>query len=89
MRKVFERSSFHADFTRQKKRGKDFSKLDAVVTTLAETGRLGGGKRPHKLSGEYAGLWECHIESNWLLIYDVTEKEVFLVRTGTHIDLFG
>lgn len=44
---------------------------------------------PHKLSGEYAGLWECHIESNWLLIYVITDEGVFLARTGTHENLFG
>ena len=88
MRKIFERSGFHADFLRQEKRGKDFSKLDAIVTTLAETGRPDASKRPHKLHGRWFGFWECHIESNWLLIYDVTDKEVLLVRTGAHADLF-
>jgi len=44
--------------------------------------------RTHKLSGKYEGFWECHIESNWLLIYDVTDEEVLLVRTGAHADLF-
>lgn len=88
MRRVFQRNSFHSDFSRQKKRGKDFPKLDAVVTTLVETGRLDAKRHPHKLHGKYAGLWECHIESDWLLIYDVTEEKVLLVRTGTHTDLF-
>ena len=88
MRKVLERNSFHADFLRQEKRGKDFSKLDATVTILAERGRVGASRRPHKLKGRYAGLWECHIEPNWLLIYDVNDREVLLARTGTHADLF-
>jgi len=35
------------------------------------------------------GIWECHIEPDWLLIYDVTPDEVRLIRTGTHSDLFG
>lgn len=88
MRKILEGSSFHSDFVRQEKRGKDFSKLDAIVTVLAKTGRLAANKRPHKLHGVWAGFWECHIESNWLLIYEVTDKEVLLVRTGAHEDLF-
>ncbi|HEY4513851.1 MAG TPA: type II toxin-antitoxin system YafQ family toxin [Candidatus Paceibacterota bacterium] len=89
MRKVFERRSFHADFLRQEKRGKDFSKLDLVVTKLAETGRVAASRRPHKLSGDYEGLWECHIESDWLLIYDISDRELMLARTGSHDDLFG
>ena len=45
---------------------------------------------PHKLVGKLRGYWECHIESNWLLIYDVQEtiELVSLARTGTHSDLF-
>lgn len=89
MRKILERRSFHNDFLRQEKRGKDFSKLDAIVTELTETGRLDSSKRPHKLAGEYAGLWECHIESDWLLIYSINSEEILLVRTGSHTDLFG
>lgn len=50
---------------------------------------LSDNVHPHKLSGEYAGLWECHIESNWLLIYVITDEGVFLARTGTHENLFG
>jgi mRNA interferase YafQ len=33
-------------------------------------------------------VWECHIEADWLVLYDVTEDEVVLIRTGTHADLF-
>jgi mRNA interferase YafQ len=43
---------------------------------------------PHKLSGEWEGFWECHIQSDWLLIYAVTETHLHLARTGTHADLF-
>jgi mRNA interferase YafQ len=34
------------------------------------------------------GLWECHIEPDWLLIWDDAEDAIILVRTGTHADLF-
>lgn len=88
MRKIFERNSFRRDFTRQETRGKDFSKLDEIVTLLAETGRVDSTRQPHKLKGRYAGLWECHIEHDWLLIYEVTDNELILARTGTHEDLF-
>ncbi|MDP2630998.1 MAG: type II toxin-antitoxin system YafQ family toxin [Candidatus Uhrbacteria bacterium] len=69
-------------------RGKDRKKLLDVARLLVNDGSLSTEYRPHKLHGEYAGLWECHIESDWLLIYDVTEEKVFLARTGTHADLF-
>lgn len=40
------------------------------------------------LSGNWANFWECHIEYDWLLIYQLTEATLKLVRTGTHSDLF-
>jgi mRNA interferase YafQ len=60
----------------------------AAVQVLAEQGDLPAGYRAHKLSGEWSGVWECHIEPDWLLIYALTDAEVFLIRTGTHTDLF-
>ena len=42
----------------------------------------------HKLSGEWDRLWECHLEPDWLLIWDETEEHLTLTRTGTHADLF-
>lgn len=88
MRRVAQRKQFRNDVRRQKRRGKDVEELVAAVELLAEEGSLPAAYRPHKLSGEWRGVWECHIESDWLLIYAVTDEEVLLIRTGTHADLF-
>ena len=45
--------------------------------------------REHKLVGKYNGLWECHVEPDWLLVYKVTTTEAIFVRTGSHSDLFN
>lgn len=46
--------------------------------------------RPHRLTGDYAGYMECHIESDYLLIWlDETTNVVKLVRLGSHSELFG
>jgi mRNA interferase YafQ len=87
MRRISQRRQFRNDLRRQRRRGKDIDDLVAAVELLAETGTLPSGYRPHKLSGEWKGVWECHIEPE-LLIYDVTDNEVLLIRTGTHSDLF-
>jgi mRNA interferase YafQ len=42
----------------------------------------------HKLKGNYADCWECHIEPDWLLIYLIKNPQIIFVRTGTHSDLF-
>jgi mRNA interferase YafQ len=88
MRRIAQRRQFRDDLKRQKRRGKDLGDLIAAVELLAEQGALPSAYRPHKLSGEWSGVWECHIEPDWLLIYTVTDDEVLLIRTGTHADLF-
>ena len=88
MRRITQRRRFRDDLKRQKRRGKDIEELIAAVELLAENGTLPAGYRPHQLSGEWKGVWECHIEPDWLLIYEVTPTEVLLIRTGTHSELF-
>ena len=88
MRRISQRTEFRNDLKRQKRRGKDIEDLIAVVELLAQDGTLPPGYRPHQLTGEWKGTWECHIESDWLLIYEVTANEVVLIRTGNHADLF-
>ena len=45
--------------------------------------------KDHPLLGNYTGNRECHITPDWLLIYRINNNELYLVRTGTHADLFG
>jgi len=89
MKTLFASNSFQKDLKLVVKRGKSAKRLQTVIDLLLEDLALPLRCRPHRLSGDYAGLWECHIEPDWLLIYDVTEKEIRLYRTGTHSDLFG
>jgi mRNA interferase YafQ len=89
MRRIAQRKQFRADLKRQKRRGRDIEELIVAVEVLAEQGALPPAYRPHRLSGEWTGVWECHIEPDWLMIYTVTDEEVLLIRTGTHDDLFN
>lgn len=89
MRRITQRKRFNDDLKRQKRRGRDLEDLIAVAELLAEDGALPAGYYPHRLGGEWKGVWECHIGPDWLLIYEVTATEVLLIRTGTHADLFG
>jgi len=88
MRRSLPAGPFKRDFKRLEKRGWKVEKLQQTIFLLQSGELLPHIARPHKLSGKYDGLWECHIENDWLLIYSVTEKEVLLARTGTHADLF-
>lgn len=71
-----------------RKRGKDMSKLEEIIKKLVKEEPLEKKHRNHKLSGEFKGLWECHIEPDWLLVYYKTHTEIVFERTGTHSDLF-
>ena len=89
MRRIAQRKQFRADLKREKRRGRDIEDLVAVVELLVDRGTLPPAYRPHRLSGAWSGVWECHIETDWLLIYTVSKEEVLLIRTGTHDDLFA
>lgn len=79
---------FEKDLKRQIKRGAKQEKLWNIVEKLLAEEALAAKYRPHKLSGNWAHCWECHIEPDWLLIYQVVDDRLELVRTGTHSDLF-
>ena len=73
-----------------KKRGLPLEELRKVISLLEGCGRLPKEYKPHKLTGNYAGVWECHIQPDWLLLWQQYDKELvlLLVDTGTHSDLF-
>ena len=73
-----------------KRRGYDMTKLQTAMRILCEQGVLPSEYRPHILSGNWAGIWECHIDSDWLLLWKRNEKELtlLLLDTGTHSDVF-
>ena len=82
------RKKFDKDLKRSEKRGKNLSKLKSIVDDLQSEKPLATKHRPHILSGDWADCWECHIEPDWLLIYQITDEELILIRTGSHSDLF-
>jgi mRNA interferase YafQ len=45
--------------------------------------------RDHPLKGQWKGYRDLHIEPDWLLIYKVDQENLWLVRTGSHGDIFG
>lgn len=82
--------AFKRDRDLCKKRGYDTSLLDEAILILAKNGKLPSKYRQHKLVGNYAGYWECHIRPDWLMIWKQQDDELILTltRTGTHADLF-
>ena len=86
---------FTGEFKRQMKlcqrRGYDMELLREVIRILSKAGSLPPEYYPHLLSGNRKGQWECHIQPDWLLIWEQHDDELILVmlNTGTHSDLFS
>ena len=73
-----------------KKRGYNLALLEEVLSILEIKGKLPAKYKAHLLSGNFKDCWECHITSDWLLIWQQNDKELILLflDTGTHSDLF-
>lgn len=79
---------FKKDFKRIIKRNKDENKLWDIINKLLKGEPLPAKCEDHPLSGKWSGRRDCHIESDWILIYFVRKDDLILERTGSHSDLF-
>ena len=86
---------FTGEFKHQMKmcerRGYDMELLREAIRILSTEGKLPEKYLPHQLHGDRKGHWECHIQPNWLLVWQQHDRELVLVmlNTGTHADLFS
>lgn len=83
-------NQFKKDFRRCIKRGLNMQHITDAMDLLADTGTLPAKYRPHRLSGNRQGQWECHIQPDWLMTWEQNDTELILLflQTGTHSDLF-
>lgn len=83
---------FKRDYKAAVRRGCDPRKLEQVVALLCAEQPLPASCRDYALtnSRNYKHMRECHIQPDWLLIYQVARETLILklIRTGTHSDLF-
>ena len=83
-------SRFKKDFKRCVKRGKNMRLITDAMDALEATGTLPTQYHPHKLSGNLQGLWECHIQPDWLMVWQQDDNQLTLLflQTGSHSDIF-
>ncbi len=79
---------FEKDIKRMEKRRKNLDKLKIIIRSLLAEKPIDPLHRDHKLIGNRKGRRECHLESDWLLIYKIEFDRIVFERTGTHSDLF-
>ncbi|MDR0448731.1 MAG: type II toxin-antitoxin system YafQ family toxin [Treponema sp.] len=81
---------FKKDHKLMKKRNKDMDKLTEVMDLLINELPLPPERKNHPLHGEWEGAWDCHIQGDWLLIYETDDAAgtITFHHTGSHSDLF-
>lgn len=87
---LIKTSRFKAGVKLARKRGLDISLLEEVIEKLRLDQPLEAKHRNHELTGNFKGIWECHIQPDWLLLYlkDNGVLVLTLVDTGMHSDIF-
>lgn len=81
-------TQFKKDYKKIKKQNKDLVKIRVVIKTLADQQILEPKYKDHQLSGNWKDHRDCHIEPDWILIYQIVDNGLILERTGTHSELF-
>lgn len=83
-------NQFKKDIKLAKKQNKKLEKLFNVINLLSNGEQLDLKYKDHELDGNFKGTRECHIEPDWLLIYEIQNDVLVLVliRVGSHSDLF-
>ncbi len=85
-------SKFKKNYKQIKKQHKDINKLLEVITKLANGEELDAKYRNHRLKDDriYKNCMECHLEPDWLLIYQINNDELILLlfATGSHSEMF-
>ena len=89
---IIPTKKFLKQYKKIKKQGKNLNKLKEVIELLANGESLGYAYRDHALLNysNDSGYRECHIEPDWLLIYQLVDEKLilYLIATGSHSDLF-
>ena len=83
-------NSFKKDYKKIIKRHLNIHDMETVIDMLANEQPLPEKYKDHALTGDWKGFRECHIQPDWLLIYEINNNELilYLTRTGSHSDLF-
>ncbi len=83
-------SQFKRDLKKAQKQHKDLDKLFAVIEVLADGLALDSSYKDHELTGNYKGVRECHVEPDWVLLYELQNQIMVLLvyRIGGHGTVF-
>ncbi len=89
MYQLYYTNRMKRDVKLMKKRGKNIQKLIDILDKLIMGEHLPVKNHDHQLTGNLKDFRECHIEPDWLLMYQISDSELILTATatGSHADL--
>ena len=81
---------FRRQYKLMKRQGRDIGKLREVIDMIADEQPLPPKHEDHPLHGKWEGSRDCHIQGDWVLIYEIDDaaRTVTFHRTGSHSDLY-
>jgi mRNA interferase YafQ len=89
MKTIRYSSKYKRDIKRYANQPNKLKALFDILRLLSDGKPIPEENNPHRLKGQYKGCWECHIESDFLLIWiDDKTDTIWLERLGTHSELF-
>jgi mRNA interferase YafQ len=85
---------FRRQYAKMQRSGKKLSKLDEVMAALVRGEILPAKFRDHALQGELRRRRDCHIEGDWILLYELGEDDegngtITFHAPDNHENLFG
>ncbi len=88
--KLRRHKTFIKDLKKARLADSHFEKLIQYLNALKESKQLPAESKDHSLSGEYQDCREFHLGGDMLIIYleNLKDKEITLLRIGTHSQLF-
>jgi len=81
-------NKFKKDLEVKRKQNKNLSKVKEVLEIIRQGKQLEQKYKDHQLKGDMKDYRELHVEPDWLLVYKIDGDTLFLVRTGSHSELF-
>lgn len=89
--KIIYTKKFEKDIKNLRKQNKDLTELFDVVNSISKGKTLDEKYKDHKLVGNFNNYRECHIGSDFLLVYKIEKDKLILIlyRAGTHSEIFG
>ncbi|CAM6002803.1 unnamed protein product, partial [Sphagnum balticum] len=64
------------------RRGKDEKKIRDVMSCLIRQEPLEPKHHDHKLIGNWKGRRDCHVEPDWVLIYQIDESAALIISSA-------